>query len=170
MAGIEVMIGPKPMGKNRFPSRAFPLSRLAAGAFLLAGLLYPGCSQPEEENACPGDGTQILLTSPKGGETFKIGDSLHVKWKLCNSGPIDINAVDPMLSPDGGTTWCYLKQNSIPIGAAGFGDYAWKIPDSITLQGEWFQLKGNAKCRIKVEQYSTYDAKQISIGGVFTIK
>jgi hypothetical protein len=158
------------MRENRSPYRPFPLSRHAAGALLLAGLLHLGCSQPEDENACPGDGAQIMLTSPKGGESFTIGDSLHVKWKLCNSGTTEINAVDPMLSPDGGTTWCYLKQNSIPVGGAGFGDYAWKIPDSITLQGEWFQLKSNAKCRIKVEQYSTDDAKQRSLSGAFTIK
>ena len=159
-----------PIRKNRFPSRAFPSAPYAASAVLLAGLLYLGCSQPEEENACPDDGTQILLTSPKGGESFRVGDSLHVKWKLCNSGSIEINAVDPMLSPDGGTTWCYLKLNSIPVGAAGFGDYAWKIPDSIGLQGEWFRLRGNPKCRVKVEQYSTADAKQRSIGGIFAIE
>src|SRR3954470_13573445 len=105
-----------------------------ASGFLLAALLFQSCSQPEEENACPGDGTQILLTSPKGGETFKIGDTLRVKWKLCNTGSAEINAVDPMISPDGGTTWCFLKQNSIPAGDASFGNYAWKIPDSVGLQ------------------------------------
>lgn len=136
----------------------------------MAGLLCVQCSQPEEENACPADGTQILLTSPKGGESFKVGDTLRVKWKLCNTGPAEITAVDPMISPDSGTTWCFMKQNSIPAGVPGFGDYAWKIPDSVQLQGEWFQLKGNSKCRIKVEQYSTSDEKQRSIGGLFTIK
>jgi hypothetical protein len=139
-------------------------------AFILAGLLCAQCSQPEDENACPSDSTQILLTSPKGGQTFKVGDTLRVKWKLCNTGPTQIDAVDPMLSPDGGTTWCFLKVNSIPVGDASFGNYAWKIPDSIGLQGEFFQLKNNSKCRIKVEQYSTSDAKQRSIGGIFTIK
>jgi hypothetical protein len=62
-----------------------------------------------------------------------------------------------------------MKQNSIPVGDAGFGNYAWKIPDSIGLQGEWFPLKNNAKCRIKVEQYTPADETQRSIGGVFTI-
>lgn len=158
------------MAKTRFSFvPGFRLLPLTA-ASILAGLLCLRCSQAEDENACPGDSTQILLMAPKGGESFQIGDSLRVKWKLCNSGYVDINAVDPMLSPDDGITWCFMKQNSIPVGSAGFGNYAWKIPDSIGLQGEWFQLKRNAKCRIKVEQYSTSDEKQRSIGGTFTIK
>jgi hypothetical protein len=38
------------------------------------------------------------------------------------------------------------------------------------LQGEWFPLRNNARCRIKVEQYTTADARQRSTGGAFTIK
>jgi hypothetical protein len=154
---------------TRFPHRPFPRFAAAFSASILVGLLCLRCTQAEDENACPADGTQILLTSPKGGESFKIGDTLRVKWKLCNEGSTQIDAVDPMLSPDGGTTWCYMKLNSIPAGSASFGNYAWKIPDSIGLQGEWFQLKNNPKCRIKVEQYSATDEKQRSIGGAFTI-
>jgi hypothetical protein len=157
------------MLKTKSPLLPFPKSGPAAAAFILA-VLFSGCSQPEEENACPDDGTQILLTSPKGGETFKVGDTLRVKWKLCNTGPSEINAVDPMLSPDGGTTWCFMKTSSIPPEDVAFRNYAWKIPDSIQLQGVWFQLRNNANCRVKVEQYSTSDEKQRSIGNTFTIK
>jgi hypothetical protein len=143
---------------------------LPASAFAFAALLASGCSEPEAADPCPDDSTQIVLISPKGGEAFQVGDSLRVKWKLCNSGPIEINAVDPMLSPDGGITWCFMKVNSIPLGDPAFGNYAWKIPDSIGLQGEWFPLRNNARCRIKVEQYATADARQRSTGGAFTIK
>lgn len=164
------MIMPNPMRTYPFSIRPLPRCVRAAAAFILAGVLCLGCSQPEEENACPGDGTQILLTSPKGGESFKIGDTLRVKWKLCNSGTAEIDAVDPMISPDNGTTWCYMKVNSIPAGSPSFGNYAWKIPDSVELQGKRFPLKDNANCRVKVEQYSTSDDRQRSIGGAFTIK
>jgi len=158
------------MGKNKFTFRSFPRLAPAAAAFILAGFLCSRCTQPEDENACPSDSTEILLTYPKGGESLKIGDTLRVKWKLCNYGPSEITAVDPLFSPDSGTTWCFMKQNSIPVGDASFGNYAWKIPDSIGLQGVWFQLKNNAKCRIKVQQYETQELKKRSIGGTFTIK
>lgn len=144
---------------------------MAAAPFLLAGLILTRCSEPEADaDACPGDGTQILLTAPKGGEAFKVGDSLRVKWKLCNSGPTEINAVDLLLSPDSGATWCFMRVSSLPIEDARFGNYAWKIPDSISLQGEWFRLKNNAKCRVRVEQYSTSDEKQRSTSAAFTIR
>jgi hypothetical protein len=157
------------------PSSTFSRSFLSfipvAAPLVLAGLFLARCSEPEaDSNACPDDSTQILLTAPKGGETFHVGDSLRVKWKLCNAGPNEINAVDLLLSPDSGGTWCYMRVNSMPLGDAHFGDYAWKIPDSIGLQGEWFQLKNNARCRIRVEQYSTSDPKQRSTSGIFTIR
>jgi hypothetical protein len=143
------------------------------GFVVLAGLLLTRCSEPDkgaDSAACPQDGTQILLTAPRGGETFHVGDSLRVKWKLCNAGLNEINAVDLLLSPDSGDTWCYMRVSSLPVGAANFGDYAWKIPDSIELQGEWFQLRNNARCRIRVEQYSTADDRQRSTSGAFTIR
>ena len=150
--------------------RSFPRFAPAAAA-VLAGLLCLRCSEPETDGtACPDDSTQILLISPKGGESFRIGDTLRVKWKLCNAGLTEINAVDPFLSPDDGKTWCFMKVNSIPVGDPSFGNYAWKIPDSVALQGQGFSLKNNSKCRIRVEQYSTSDDKQRSIGSTFTIK
>ena len=145
-------------------SRIFPLARIAAGLSLTCAL-FLGCTDSDSgpvEEACPSDGQEILLTHPKGGETFKIGDTLRVKWKLCNAGTQNISSVDPFFSADDGKTWCYMKTNSIGTGDASFGNYAWKIPDSIGLQGEWFQLANNAKCRIRVEQYSTTDDKQRS--------
>jgi len=143
----------------------------AAAALILASLLCLRCSEPDADaNACPGDSTQILLTFPKGGESFRIGDTLRVKWKLCNEGVTQINAVDPLISPDSGKTWCFMKQNSIPSGDPGFGNYAWKIPDSVELQGQRFSLKNNAKCRVKVEQYTPLSDYQRSIGNIFTIK
>ncbi|MBW8888920.1 MAG: hypothetical protein JF616_14290 [Fibrobacteres bacterium] len=158
------------MGKNKFTFRSFPRLVPAAAAFILAGFLCSKCTQPEEENVCPSDSTEILLTYPKGGESFKIGDTLRVKWKLCNYGPSEITAVDPLFSPDSGKTWCFLQQNSIPVGSASFGNYAWKIPDSIGLQGVFFQLKNNPKCRFRVEQYTPVSEKQRSTSGIFTIK
>jgi hypothetical protein len=155
------------MRQSQPSSLRFPLCVSAVA--VLAGLLCLRCSEPDAD-ACPDDGKQILLTYPKGGETFRIGDSLRVKWKLCNAGLTEINAVDPMLSPDSGKTWCFLQQSSIPVGDRSFGNYAWKIPDSIGLQGRWFSLKNNSKCRIKVEQYTPLSDSQVSIGNIFTIK
>jgi hypothetical protein len=148
--------------------RACP--RCIPAVAVLASLLCLRCSEPDNTDACPDDGKQILLTSPKGGESFRVGDSLRVKWKLCNAGVSEIDAVDPILSPDSGKTWCFMKVNSIPRGDKTFGNYAWKIPDSIQFQGQWFPLKNNSKCRVKVEQYSPLSDSQVSIGNVFTIK
>jgi hypothetical protein len=150
-------------------SRTFPRSTPAVAALVLVSLLCLRCSEPDND-ACPDDGKQIQLISPKGGESFRVGDSLRVKWRLCNAGVSAIDAVDPMLSPDSGKTWCFMKVNSIPRGDKTFGNYAWKIPDSIQFQGQWFPLTNNSKCRVKVEQYTPFSDSQRSIGNVFTIK
>jgi len=150
-----------------------PIPRLlpSAAVLVLASLLCLRCSEPEASDpACPSDSTQILLTSPKGGESFRIGDSLRVKWKLCNEGVTQINAVDLLISPDSGTTWCFMRVHSLPTGDPSFGNYAWLIPDSVGLQGQWYSLKNNTKCRVRVEQYTPLGDYQRSIGNVFTIK
>lgn len=158
------------MRKPVRPSRS--LLRFTAAALILAGLPLSECSEPESapSASCPDDSTQIVLTSPMGGETFAVGDSLRVRWKLCNSGPDEINAVDMLITPDDGATWCYMRVNSLPIGDKRFGDYAWKIPDSVELQGEKFGMKNNSKCRVRVEQYSTGDPRQRSTSGLFTVR
>src|SRR6266436_5616180 len=46
----------------------------AAAAMLLS---VGGCNNSPTG---PADTSEILLVYPKGGESFKIGDSLHVKW------------------------------------------------------------------------------------------
>src|SRR4051812_38795834 len=62
--------------------------------------------------------TNLILMSPTGGETFKVGDTLNVRWSERGANAGDINVVDIRLSPDEGRTWIYLNVGSIAKGSA----------------------------------------------------
>jgi hypothetical protein len=128
---------------------------------LTAAALLPiaGCD-PANGPAGPADTSEILLVYPKGGETLKVGSTLTVKWAEQGQGKTDVNAVDVMLSPDGGKSWFPLMAHSIKPGAPEWEKFPWVIPDTFEYVGNKYPLANNAKCRIKVDQYT--DPKAIS--------
>lgn len=152
--------------------RAIDFKRLT-GALAFSGLLavsvqMAGCAADESTGAA-GDAL-IVLKTPKGGETFKVGDTLWVTWTVKDDPSDPINAVDPMLSHDDGKTWTALR-TSIPPDAPSWLRWGWAVKDSLTIGGVKTSLVGNTQLRLKVQQYSTQDPKKISApSAAFTIQ
>jgi hypothetical protein len=118
-----------------------------------------GCAKPTAP-----DNSEIVLLTPKGGETFHVGDTLRVTWKVQGKGLTDITAVDIELSPDNGKTWgLYLSVSSIFPGTAQWENFSWKIPSTFDFVGTTINLANDSQCLLRVEQYNTSDPNQISV-------
>ncbi len=134
---------------------------LSGLSVIVFGWFISGCDPSTSSVNNVNDSAQILLTSPQGGALFHVGDTIHVKWTITGKSGVNgsITAVDVRFSPDGGKTWAWLNQNSLPPATIS---WPWKIPDSLNISGLMFDLKANAKCLMRVEQYSPIDPNQMS--------
>ncbi|MEO7424794.1 MAG: hypothetical protein ABI036_06375 [Fibrobacteria bacterium] len=130
--------------------------------FLLAGAGFSGCQGDEATG--PSDETLISLTNPQGGEIFKVGETIQVKWKTSKTDlNLLVDAVDVRFSADSGKIWKTLNlKASIKKTDPDWGNYSWTIPDSITISGSVLHLPGKDNCLLRVEQYSTADPMQKS--------
>ena len=106
----------------------------AAGDVALAGLeIY-------DIGALP-----IVLLSPNGGDSAKVGDTLRVKWETDGF----ISSVGIQISPDSGQHWIPVtRRSSVNQGQSGWGDYPWAIPDSL----DGYSL-ATSHCLISVYDY-----------------
>jgi hypothetical protein len=130
-----------------------------AAAALLAGLAaysFTACDSTDS----PASTGLITLTSPKGGETFVMGETVHIKWtvKVDDKAP---NAVDPQLSLDTGKTWLNIRSGSIPDNSILWGDFPWLV-DSVKVSGTAKVSLAGKAVLVRVIQYNTLDPKQIS--------
>jgi hypothetical protein len=152
----------------QFPSsrknRTFPLAAFAV-AVALAALAFAACTKSDSATAPPPDAEKwIALSQPLGGEKYKVGESLKVKWTVKENPSGTIDAVDVLLSPDSGKTWVYLNSNgSIHPTSASWNNFSWKITDSLyvpTLDDSVALI--NTHCLIRVEDYATTEAMKQS--------
>jgi hypothetical protein len=135
---------------------AITVALVASSAIVLLG----GCTSPTQT---PVDTSEIVLLTPEGGETFHVGDTLKVTWKLQGNGSKDIIAVDIELSPDNGKTWgLFLSVNAIYPDNAQWENFLWKIPGTFNFLGTMITLANNSQCLLRVEQYSTLNPNLIS--------
>ncbi len=86
----------------------------------------------------------LNLLSPKGGETFKIGEKYPILW----SSNSDFSSVNIDYSSDGGTSW-----NNIASSEANDGSYVWSIPST---------LAPSSNYRIRVRNSSDNNSFDIS--------
>ncbi|GEM_PF-1652243 len=152
---------------TRFASLA--AAALFIGLAGLAAISFTACDDPASSPACTSPvntGAMITLVSPACGSSFKMGDSLRVKWTVSADADAP-DAVDVQLSPDGGATWGFIHKGSIPNTSVLWGNYAWKI-DSVNVSGSLVSVVGT-QVRIRVMQYSTPDLKKIAVSGDLTI-
>lgn len=134
---------------------------LAAAALSLglAAFAFTACG---DEAAGPSSTGLITLTSPKGGETFKVGDSLRVSWSV-KDDPEAPDAVDVKISVDGGKTWGWISKGSIPKNAkpTTWPNFSWAVKESTLIAGVNVGLVGKDML-LRVLQYSATDPKMIS--------
>ncbi|HKP97175.1 MAG TPA: hypothetical protein VJ385_15605 [Fibrobacteria bacterium] len=146
--------------KNGSPLRTrfmgVALSLAAAGTFLAA------CdSKSTEPQTDPND--EIVIQSPRGGEAFRVGDTLRVKWTLQGKGLTEVNAVNISLSPDSGKTWVGLLKKSIGLDDSLWGNYPWAIPVAVTHLGTTYDLPASKGLFLQIMQYSTADTNKIAV-------
>ncbi len=72
------------------------------------------------------DTNSITLTSPAGGESWRVGTAQTIKWFGGGSGALRLE-----LSIDNGATWSDIDAN---VPAASPGTYNWVVPNSIAAQ------------------------------------
>lgn len=130
------------------------LSTLIAAAALSMG----GCATEEEA----GGSGKIQLTYPRGGETFKEGDSLYITWKVAAGDLGEFTSVQPRISLDDGASWVDLRPTgSISTSSANWGRWGWKI-DSVIVSGAKKAVAPNSMVRFRVMEYSTQKPELIA--------
>jgi len=123
---------------------------LCIASFL--GLLSLSMSCNNSTNPPPTPPKTLQMIYPAGGENFKVGDSVRVKWKINDLTKISSVQVD--LSIDSG--------KSFPINI-GNGSIPSSIADTV-----WVPTVASTKCIIKVKSYT--DALINDKSGVFTVQ
>ena len=138
---------------------------LSLGALALAGALtslaLSACDKSESPSAPVNPNALITLIKPMGGETFKVGDSLRVRWSTKTDVEDPTTSVDVRFSPDSGATWFFVPWGPNQLtGSLGKDSYywknfAWKITDSLYSQDVLKKVKisGSNKCLIQVRDY-----------------
>jgi hypothetical protein len=147
------------------------LAPLSIAAFILFSASHLiGCSESTSEPTTDPNAL-ITLTDPKGGETFKVGQTIYVKWTTKVDAPDPVDNVDVMFSADG-VNFGYALANSIEMASPKWGNAAWTIPESLTVTVGVNQVKVStvsATAKIRVRHYSTSDAMKISTSAALTI-
>jgi hypothetical protein len=138
--------------------RSIPLTA-AALSLGLAAFAFTGCG---DEATSPASTGFITLTSPQGGETYKVGDTLRVTWSVTSDLEAP-DAVDVKISADGGTTWGWITRKSIPKEETPttWPSFKWAVTESTLVAGVNVGLVGK-DVLVRVLQYSATDPKKIS--------
>jgi hypothetical protein len=155
--------------------RCLPIGSLISAFVLIAS--FSGCQSGSSEGepvvitpVDPNDKASLSLVSPVGGRAYTLGDSLHVTATVEGNGQGTINAIDVLLSPDGGRTWGALSDRPVPVAAHSDFDFSWKIPASFTADGKTFSLAENGDCLVRIAQHNTGDSLKASVSGKFKIE
>jgi hypothetical protein len=91
---------------------------------------------------------KITVTEPVGGETFRLGDTVHVRWTYKNPR----GQVYALISPDNGKHFDLISNNAFPGNVTA---YDWQIPvgaDSLITQ----------TALIRIAEYPPYTVTGVS--------
>jgi hypothetical protein len=132
---------------------------LAATA--LAVQLLTACEKAATEPDDTDPNAQIVIQSPKGGEKFKVGQTVKIAWSVKGKGLTEVDAVNIEVSPDSGKTWMTLLTRSIGVNDPAWGNYSWTVPVSLEKLGVTYPLAAN--CKVKIMQYGTGDPNKIAV-------
>jgi hypothetical protein len=135
------------------------VSLAAALSLGLAAFTFTGCG---DEATAPSSTGLITITSPTGGETLKVGDTLLVTWSVKND-PLAPDAVDVRISADGGTSWGWITKGSIPKDPpTTWPSFKWAVKESTLIAGVNVGLVGK-DVLVRVEQYTPDSPDEISV-------
>jgi hypothetical protein len=110
-------------------------------------------------------GAAIALLTPAGGETYKVGQSVTIRWKEDAS---KLSGVMPLVSKDSGKTWSQpLSTGSLATDAQGIGchTWTWVIDSAKTLDAG---TSSNSKVMFRIRDYN--DATLRGTSPVFTVQ
>jgi hypothetical protein len=120
---------------------------VALGCWMMIGL---GCDSGTEPNP---PAKPLELVQPKGGETYKAGETRNVSWKINDAAKI--SSVGVKISLDGGKTYSMLINHSIPMDTTSV---SWIIDGT----------QESNQCVIKIYEY-TAETSIYDKSGVFTV-
>ncbi|MBN1983151.1 MAG: hypothetical protein JW795_16575 [Chitinivibrionales bacterium] len=128
---------------------------------VFTSLFFFGCKSPEEPNGQKPDNGFLQLKAPLGGETFKVGDKVTVKFIVT---PAEVLQTDISVSIDNGATFKEVTSASIPSKGAIEQSYEWTIGQ----EKETVDYKAtNTTCILKIRDYR--DATHNDKSKAFTI-
>ncbi len=141
------------------------------GSFFITVMSFMACNSTTEAVAPGNPNAEIIIQSPVGGETFKVGDTLHIKWKTVGKGEAEISSVKVLLSPDSGKTWLSLKSSgSVGTQDPEWGNFPWLITAEKSSLGKTYPLTtGNNLIRIGGYNQDADPNKNVTIARPFTI-
>lgn len=105
----------------------------------------------------------ITVLSPNGGETYTVGDTMHIRWEADETTPL----VMLEMSVDDGETWYGVYTSGISVTSENWGDYVWTVPDSLSDAGGSVSIV-STRCLIRVRNYIDQVTNDIS-DGAFTV-
>lgn len=90
----------------------------------------------------------ITVFAPNGGETFAIGDTMHVRWEADSTAPM----VMVEMSVDNGEYWYMANVSRLSITSEYWGDYPWVLADSLTDANGSTSIVSN-QCMVRIRSY-----------------
>jgi hypothetical protein len=121
---------------------------------LPAFLFFSACDKSTEENAMEaGPMPALTLISPNGGENYKIGDTILVKWK---ANPDSLVTVYVVLQYDIETFTISGETGGLDAGGGKETMFAWIIPDSLydSFWGTMIATPASENCLVEISDYN----------------
>jgi plastocyanin len=103
----------------------------------------------------------LVITSPNGGETLSIGQTIAITWQAdCNA----LTGIELHISPDNGRNWLQIDASgTVNCGGDHWESYPWTIPEQIG----GVSLASNT-CLLRLKEYN--GAAEAVSEAVFTIE
>jgi hypothetical protein len=108
--------------------------------------------------------TKIVLLRPTAGETFKVGDTMRIKWVADYQ---KLRGVRVMISPDNGINFSPVDSindlhllgefNADEIYIGNLGTYTWVVPESIVWEEQLISLISN---KVIMQMYADYNPNE----------
>jgi hypothetical protein len=103
----------------------------------------------------------LMITSPRAGQIFTIGQTVDVTWR---SVPSLISAMLLKVSTDGGKNFKYILLNSLPASTTSFN---WVIGSEADSSNSQVSFPSN-NCIIMIRDYGLDSKRDLS--GVFSVR